>query len=84
MRGRKSIVNPPKPAASVLLSRGLGSREVYAILRARQLRFFGGFTTVEAAELLGVSVATAERYWQFARAWLFDHLSAGSENPPAV
>ena len=48
-----------------------------------KLRFFGGFTTAEAAELIGVSVATAERYWQFARAWLFDHLSAGSENPPA-
>jgi RNA polymerase sigma factor (TIGR02999 family) len=47
-----------------------------------KLRFFGGFTTREAADLLGVSVATAERYWQFARAWLFDHLSGGG-SPPA-
>lgn len=31
------------PAASVLLTRGPGSREVYAILRGRQLIFFGGF-----------------------------------------
>ncbi|HZZ79354.1 MAG TPA: MBL fold metallo-hydrolase [Gemmataceae bacterium] len=31
------------PAASVLLSRGPGSREIYAILRGRHLRFFGGF-----------------------------------------
>jgi RNA polymerase sigma factor (TIGR02999 family) len=48
-----------------------------------KLRFFGGFTTQEAADLIGVSVATAERHWQFARAWLFDHLSAGEEKPPA-
>lgn len=31
------------PAASVLLTRGPGSREVYAILRSQQLKFFGGF-----------------------------------------
>jgi RNA polymerase sigma factor (TIGR02999 family) len=48
-----------------------------------KLRFFGGFTTQEAADLLGVSVATAERYWQFARAWLFDHISEQNEIPPA-
>jgi len=48
-----------------------------------KLRFFGGFTTQEAADLLGVSVATAERYWQFACAWLFDHLSERAEKAPA-
>jgi glyoxylase-like metal-dependent hydrolase (beta-lactamase superfamily II)/8-oxo-dGTP pyrophosphatase MutT (NUDIX family) len=31
------------PAASVLLSRGPGSREIFAILRSQQLKFFGGF-----------------------------------------
>jgi endoribonuclease LACTB2 len=31
------------PAASVLLARGPGSREVFAILRGQQLKFFGGF-----------------------------------------
>ncbi len=31
------------PAASVLLSRGPGSRELFAILRGEQLKFFGGF-----------------------------------------
>ncbi|MCA9149351.1 MAG: sigma-70 family RNA polymerase sigma factor [Planctomycetales bacterium] len=35
-----------------------------------KLRFFSGMTTAEAAQALGISVATAERYWAFSRAWL--------------
>src|SRR5437868_7168636 len=35
-----------------------------------KLRFFGGLTMPEAAAALGISLATAERYWVFARAWL--------------
>jgi RNA polymerase sigma factor (TIGR02999 family) len=36
-----------------------------------QLCFFAGLTQAEAAEQLGISTATAERTWAFARAWLF-------------
>ena len=36
-----------------------------------KLRFFAGLTTAESAQLLGVSVATAERYWTYARVWLY-------------
>jgi len=39
------------------------------------LRFFGGLSMQEAADVLGVSVATAERYWTFAKSWLFAELS---------
>ena len=35
-----------------------------------ELRFFGGLSSVEAAETLGVSEATAKRDWIMARAWL--------------
>jgi RNA polymerase sigma factor (TIGR02999 family) len=35
-----------------------------------KLRFFGGLTMAEAAAALGISLATAGRYWVFARAWL--------------
>ena len=38
--------------------------------RVIELRFFGGLTNAEAAEVLGLSSATVERYWSFARAWL--------------
>lgn len=38
--------------------------------RVVELRFFGGLTEREAAEVLGISVATLKRDWDFARAWL--------------
>lgn len=40
-----------------------------------ELRFFAGLSIVEAAEVLGVSRATADRNWAFARAWLFKELN---------
>ena len=39
-----------------------------------KLRFFAGMTVPEAAEALGISVATAERYWTYARVWLYCEL----------
>ena len=38
--------------------------------RVVELRHFGGLTAAEAAEVLGVSVATVERDWNAAKAWL--------------
>ena len=35
-----------------------------------ELRFFGGFSEAEAAEILGLSRATVSRDWRFARVWL--------------
>jgi RNA polymerase sigma factor (sigma-70 family) len=35
-----------------------------------KLRYFTGLTTREAAEAMGISTATADRYWAYARAWL--------------
>ena len=40
-----------------------------------ELRFFGGLSLKEAGDVLNVSLATVERDWQVARAWLFDALS---------
>jgi len=47
-----------------------------------QLCFFAGLTQAEAAQHLGVSRATAERTWAFARAWLFREIRK-ELNPPA-
>ncbi len=38
--------------------------------RVVMLRFFGGLTIEEAAQVMGVSVRTAKRNWSYARAWL--------------
>ena len=39
-----------------------------------ELRFFSGLSVEETAQVLGVSVATVEREWQVARAWLYSAL----------
>lgn len=41
-----------------------------------KLRYFAGMTIPEAAQAIGVSNATAERYWTFARAWLHAQLQS--------
>jgi RNA polymerase sigma factor (TIGR02999 family) len=41
-----------------------------------KLRFFVGLTNKEAAEVLGVSEPTVERWWTFARAWLYREIRA--------
>ncbi len=55
--------------------------QVLATLDARQsrvveLRFFGGLTVEETAEVLGVSPGTVRRDWRLARAWLFRELAS--------
>jgi RNA polymerase sigma factor (TIGR02999 family) len=39
------------------------------------LRFFAGLTMPEAAAALGISLATAERYWTFAKSWLYAEMA---------
>ena len=40
-----------------------------------KLRYFAGCTLDQTAELLGISRATAQRNWAYARAWLFGQLN---------
>jgi RNA polymerase sigma factor (TIGR02999 family) len=43
-----------------------------------KLRFFAGLSMPEAAAVLNISLATAERHWTFAKSWLFAELA---DNP---
>jgi RNA polymerase sigma-70 factor, ECF subfamily len=45
--------------------------------RVVEMRFFGGMTTREIAEVLGVSANTVLGDWSFAKAWLCRHMSPG-------
>ncbi len=40
-----------------------------------ELRFFGGYTDQETAEIMGKNFAKVRRDWEFARAWLYDRLA---------
>ncbi|MFO0805166.1 MAG: ECF-type sigma factor [Gemmataceae bacterium] len=44
--------------------------------RLVEMRFFGGMTGDEAAAALGVSAATADRMWRYARSWLLVELGS--------
>jgi RNA polymerase sigma factor (TIGR02999 family) len=46
-----------------------------------KLRFFAGLTMPESAAVLGISLATAERHWTFARTWLYAELADGNAAP---
>jgi len=42
--------------------------------RLVEMRFFGGLSHAEIAEVLGVSVSTVDRHWRLAKAWLYQAL----------
>ncbi len=43
-----------------------------------KLRYFAGLTSEQAAELLGISQSTADRYWAYARSWLRLEITRGN------
>ncbi len=51
--------------------------------RLTTLRYFAGLTVAEAANTLGISTATAERDWRYARAWLHRQVTTTPAPPPA-
>ena len=61
------------------LDEALGKLQIEDPAKAElvKLRFFAGLTVEQAAEALGISRATADRYWRFARAWLYHELTKG-------
>jgi DNA-directed RNA polymerase specialized sigma24 family protein len=42
-----------------------------------ELRYFGGLSVDETAEVLGISPETVKRDWKFAKTWLYAALTAG-------
>jgi RNA polymerase sigma-70 factor (ECF subfamily) len=77
---------PPVDAADAYaVDRALSRLEAIDPQQGRvvELRYFGGMTVDEAAEVLGVSPATVKRDWSVARAWLYRELANESSSPPS-
>lgn len=76
-----SLGGPDDGIDLIDLDGALAALEAEDPIKARlvELRFFAGCTMPQAAEALGVSLATAERHWRFARAWLHARLSEGGQ-----
>jgi RNA polymerase sigma factor (TIGR02999 family) len=67
----------PEPSLDVLaLNEVLQRFEKQDKLKADlvKLRYFAGLSIPQAAEALGISSTTADRYWAYARAWLYTEL----------
>jgi RNA polymerase sigma factor (TIGR02999 family) len=66
------IVAPEKCAELLALDEALKKLAAQDPVKARlvELRHFVGLTGEEAAEVLGISPASADRHWAYARAWL--------------
>jgi RNA polymerase sigma factor (TIGR02999 family) len=69
------LAAPEEHAAADLLAldEALRQFESEDLLKARlvKLRYFAGLSLAEAAAALGISAATAKRYWVYARSWLY-------------
>jgi RNA polymerase sigma factor (TIGR02999 family) len=50
--------------------------------RVVELRYFGGLSLEESADVLGISVETAKRDWKMAKAWLLTALTSGRVKEP--
>src|SRR5437016_5846971 len=76
----------PEPSLDVLAVHEAVERfEQVDPLKARlvKLRYFAGLTIPQAADALGISSTTADRYWAFARAWLHAELKKGAADDRA-
>ena len=76
---RLQVAAPQPDADIVALDDALQSLAVFDPRGARvvELRYFGGLTGEESAEVLGVSPKTVKRDWAAARAWLMGELLPG-------
>lgn len=70
------VVSNERDEDLVALDEALSRLEAIDLRASRlvELRYFTGLTEREAAEVMGVSVSTLKRDWNFAKAWLLDQL----------
>jgi RNA polymerase sigma factor (TIGR02999 family) len=79
-----NVVEPAAPRISedvLALNEALEKFEKQDRVKAElvKLRYFAGLTMEQAAEAIGVSPATAHRYWNYARAWLHQEMAGNDE-----
>ena len=80
LQGREPTVEGPEPGDVLAVDEALTQFGAEHPEKAElvKLRYFAGLTTADAAAALGISTATAERHWRYARAWLARRLRTGN------
>jgi RNA polymerase sigma factor (TIGR02999 family) len=76
------LAAPAPPAELLALDEALTALANKDAVKAElvKLRYFAGLTMEESAAALGISPATAHRYWSYARAWQHQEIAG----PPAI
>ena len=75
------VLSPAKSRELVALDDALQNLAKFDPLKSRlvELRYFGGLSIEETAEVLNIAPTTVSKYWQIARAWLKREIT-GSKN----
>jgi len=78
------VVSPERDADLVALDEALERLSAADPRKARvvELRFFGGLSVQESAEVLNISQVTVRRDWQFAKTWLLRELKSSHDDGP--
>jgi RNA polymerase sigma factor (TIGR02999 family) len=76
--GEEVAVSDPREVDLIELDAALDELAAIDPRQARivELRFFGGLTQQEVADLLGISLTTANREWRLVKAWLYQRISS--------
>ncbi len=80
------IVSHERAAELLVLDDALQSLEKFDTRKCRiaELRYFGGLSVEETAEVLRVSPTTILREWRLTKAWLHHEMSRGSNDEPGT
>jgi RNA polymerase sigma factor (TIGR02999 family) len=76
-----SISEPPEDLIALDDALAKLATEEPVVAELVKLRYFAGLTLEQASEILGISRRTADRYWAYARAWLYKEVTKA--NKPA-
>jgi RNA polymerase sigma factor (TIGR02999 family) len=74
-----ALAEPPEDLVALDEALEKLAREDAACADLVKLRFFAGLTLEEAAASLGITRRTADRWWAFARSWLYNELRQGDD-----
>lgn len=75
------IIDPPPGIDLIALDEALDKFAAEDPIKTKlvKLRFFTGLTLEQVSQVLGISKATADRYWFYARAWLYHEIKKGDD-----
>jgi len=79
-----AIIGGDRDADLVLLDEAMNTLAQFDARKAQvvEMRFFGGLSVDETAEVLKVSPVTVMRDWSTAKAWLYRELAGGTDDGP--